>query len=160
MVWGAVLALLPVMPGWACETLQSQVVPLSICIDADLWGPETAVSPQEFLYFDKDQTVGFTLITELGSTTDADYRAAIIKNASAAGEPSVLGERTERIAGQKWNVIEYATKSDGTNLVFQNFYLVNPGVGAIQMAFWSGDADVSKAGVWAGMILATAQFTD
>lgn len=160
IVLGAALALVSVLPAWACDTVQSKVVPISMCVDAAMWTPQAATKPQEFLYFDTEQTVGFTLITELGKTTDADYRAAIIKNASAAGTPAVLAERTEVIGGQKWNVIEYSTESSGSKLVFQNFYIVNPGVGAIQMAFWSGDTDVTKAAVRAGMVLGSVKFTD
>jgi hypothetical protein len=143
---------------FACDTVTSKVVPISFCVDAAIWTPDKATPPQEFVYFDKEQNIGFAVVTELGNANEADYRTAILNNAGG-GAAKLMGERTETIGGQDWHVLEYSTAVNGTTLDYQNFYLVNPGVGGVQMVFFSTEADLTKAAVRAGMILGSVQFT-
>ena len=153
----AVMALVATA-AFACDTVTSKVVPISFCIDSSMWEASKATAPQEFVYFDKDQSVGFAVVTELGNANEADYRTAILKNAGGDAA-KVVGERTESIGGETWHVLEYTSSVGGSPLDYQNFYLVNPGVGGIQMVFFSTDADVTKAAVRAGMILGSVKFT-
>ena len=78
---------------------------------------------------------------------------------AGGGAAKLLGERTETIADQTWHVLEYSSDVGGTTLDYQNFYLVNPGVGGIQMVFFSTEPDLTKAAVRAGMILGSVKFT-
>lgn len=143
---------------FACDTVTSKVVPISFCIDSAIWTPDKATAPQEFVYFDKEKNIGFAVVTELGNANEADYRTAILNNAGG-GAAKLLGERTETIADQSWHVLEYSSDVGGTTLDYQNFYLVNPGVGGIQMVFFSTEPDLTKAAVRAGMILGSVKFT-
>lgn len=154
---GAALAL-TATSALACETVESKVVPMSFCIDTTMWIASEATAPQEFLYFDQPQNLGFIAITELGNANETDFRTAILNNAGG-GAATLYGERIETVAGVDWHVLEYGTVVNGTNLVYQNFYFVNPGVGGVQLVFFSTDPDVTKTAVRAGMILGTVQFT-
>ncbi len=157
LTFGAVLAL-TATSALACETVESNVIPLTFCIDPTMWIPSQPTAPQEFLYFDPPQNLGFIAITELGDANEADFRTAILNNAGG-GAATLYGERMETVAGVDWHVIEYGTVVDGLNLVYQNFYFVNPGVGGVQLVFFSTDPDVTKTAVRAGMVLNTVQFT-
>jgi hypothetical protein len=155
---GAVLAL-TASGAFACDTVASKVVPISFCVESAIWTPDKATPPQEFVYYDKEQNTGFAVVTELGNANEADYRTAILNNAGG-GAAKLMGERTEIIGGENWHVIEYSSSVSGTTLDYQNFYLVNPGVGGIQMVFFSTEADLTKAAVRAGMILGSVKFTN
>ena len=141
---------------FACDTVTSKVVPLSFCIDGGMWVPSKATAPQEFVYFDKDQNLGLAVITELGNANEADFRTGILNNAGG-GAAKLLGERTESVDGHDWHVLEYSVDVGGTTLDYQNFYVVNPGVGGIQMVFFSTPQDLTKTAVRAGMILGSVK---
>jgi hypothetical protein len=155
LVMGGSMALLA-SGAFACDTVTSKVVPMSFCVDADMWVPSKATAPQEFVYFDKDQNLGFAAITEVGNANEADFRTGILNNAGG-GAAKLLGERTETIDGHEWHVLEYSADVGGTTLDYQNFYVVNPGVAGIQMVFFSTPQDLTKTAVRAGMILGTVK---
>ena len=48
----------------------------------------------------------------------------------------------------------------GQELLFQNFYYVQPGFGSTQFVYWSIVSDATSAAYRAGQTLASVQFTN
>lgn len=152
-------ALMMAVPAWACDTINSKVVKISICIDDTDWVLQAPQGVQELLYFNTDETIGFTLITEKETVAVSDFRAAILNNAiGGAGEGAtiddvkVVSERIENIGGRPWNVIEYQIGTQGQELLFQNFYYVQPGFGSTQLVYWSSPVNATSAAYRAGQM--------
>ena len=157
--------LLMAAPAWACDTINSKVVKISVCIDDTEWVLQAPQGVQELLYFNTDETIGFTLITEKETVAVSDFRAAILNNAiGGAGEGAtiddvkVVSERIENIGGKPWNVLEYQIGGPGAELLFQNFYYVQPGFGSTQLVYWSSPVDATSAAYRAGQMLAAVAF--
>jgi hypothetical protein len=158
----AVATGLMVTPAFAeCDTVSSQNLKLSACVDASDWELQTPQGDQEFLYFSGDQTVGFTIITEKETFTASDFRGAVLtnaKNANEGNDVTIVRERVENVADKPWNVIEYQLGAAGEELTFQNFYYSQPGLGSVQVVFWSLPSDATVAAYRAGKLLNTLQY--
>ncbi|MBK8083719.1 MAG: hypothetical protein IPK28_07735 [Devosia sp.] len=165
LLLGAVALAFSVAPVLACDTIKSQKLKLSACIDDAEWLLQAPQGAQEFLYFSGDETIGFTIITEKETVAVSDYRAAILNNAAVGSnvpvdQVLVLKERIENVGGRPWNVIEYQVGEPGQELLFQNFYYVQPGFGSTQFVYWSIASDGRAAAYRAGQMLSTVQFTN
>ena len=165
LAWGLGAALLMAAPAWACDTINSKVVKISVCIDDSEWVLQAPQGVQELLYFNTEQTIGFTLITEKETVAVSDFRSAILNNAiGGAGEGAtiddvkVVSERIENVGGKPWNVLEYQIGKPGEELLFQNFYYVQPGFGSTQLVYWSSPADSTTAAYRAGQMLTDVTF--
>ena len=164
---GVGAALLMAAPAWACDTINSKNVKISTCVDDSEWVLQAPQGAQELLYFNADDTIGFTMITEKETVAVSDYRAAILNNAiggagegGTADDVKVVKERIENIGGKPWNVIEYQVGKPGSELLFQNFYYVQPGFGSTQFVYWSLPGDSNAAAYRAGQMLSLVQFTN
>jgi len=165
LLLGAGALLVGMTPAFACDTIKSQNVKLTSCIDDTDWVLQAPQGAQEFLYFSGDETIGFTIISEKETVAVSDYRAAILNNAAVGSnipvsEVKVLKERIENVGGKPWNVIEYQVGEPGQELLFQNFYYVQPGFGSTQFVYWSIVSDATSAAYRAGQTLASVQFTN
>ncbi|WP_374624616.1 hypothetical protein [Devosia sp.] len=165
LLLGAAALVISAAPAFACDTINSQKIKLSACIDDSDWVLQAPQGAQEFLYFSGDETIGFTIITEKETVAVSDYRSAILNNAAVGSNISVdqvqvLKERIENIGGRPWNVIEYQVGEPGQELLFQNFYYVQPGFGSTQFVYWSIASDGRSAAYRAGQMLSTVQFTN
>ena len=145
----------------ACDTVNSKSVKLSACIDEVDWELQAPQGDQEFLYFAPDGTIGFTIITEKETFTPSDFRGAVLTNAANANggkDVKVLRERIENVGDKPWNVINYEFGEPGQELEFQNFYYSQPGLGSVQVVFWSLPSDATVAAYRAGKVLNTLQY--
>lgn len=153
-------------PAFACETITSERVKLSSCIDSTTWALQDPQGVQEYLYYSTDNAVGFALITEAETVALSAFRNAILGNAvgaAAEGNPenvAIVSERVETIAGRAWNVIEYEVNTGEQQIRFQNFYYVQPGFGSTQFVYWSEPDGATAAAYRAGQMLATVAFVE
>jgi len=158
----AIVAAASVTPAFAaCDTINSKTVRLSACIDENDWVVQPRQGDQEFLYFSADEKVGFTIITEKETFTASDFRRAVLLNGKAANgdkDVAVIAERVENVADKPWNVIEYQFGDAGQELEFQNFYYSQPGLGSVQVVFWSIPGDATVAAYRAGRVLSTLSY--
>ncbi|WP_421759421.1 hypothetical protein [Devosia sp.] len=165
LAWGLGAVLLMAAPAWACDTINSKVVKMSVCVDDTDWVLQAPQGAQELLYYNADQTLAFTLITEKETFPVSDFRSAILANAvSGAGDGAtiddvnILSERIENVGGKPWNVIEYQVGKQGGGYIFQNFYYVQPGFGSTQFIFWSLPDAATAAAYRAGQMLTDVAF--
>ena len=162
----AIAAALAGAPALACETITSERVKLSSCIDEATWAIQDPQGVQEYLYYSTDNAVGFALITEVETVALSAFRNAILGNAVGAAIDAnpenvvIVSERVETIAGRAWNVIEYEVNTPDQPIRFQNFYYVQPGFGSTQFVYWSEPDGATAAAYRAGRMLATVAFVD
>lgn len=158
----AVATVFAVSPAFAaCDTINSKNVKLSACIDESDWVVQPQQGDQEFLYFSPDEKVGFTIITEKEAFTPSDFRGAVLANgktANAGKDVTIIGERVENVLDKPWNVMDYQFGEAGSELEFQNFYYSQPGLGSVQVVFWSLPSDAVIAAYRAGRVLSTLQY--
>lgn len=155
---GAAIVVAMAAPAFACDQIASKQVKISACVD-DTWQAQTAGGDQEYFYLSDDGNIGFTLIGEQGTGSASSFRSAILTNASTDNaDVKVLGERIENVAGKPWNVIEFQ-RNDGTNtFIYDDFYYLAPGFGAVQFIYWTIPDNVSSASFRAGQMMATIEF--
>jgi len=158
----AVATAFAVSPAFAaCDTINSKNIKLSACVSENDWIVQPQQGDQEFLYFSSDDKVGFTIITEKESFTASDFRGAVLtngKNANGGKDPTIIAERVENVGEKPWNVMEYQFGDPGQELEFQNFYYSQPGLGSVQVVFWSLPSDATVAAYRAGLVLGTLAY--
>lgn len=158
---GAALLALSALPAMACETISSAVVKFTACVETGKWNVQPSAGVQEFIYYSGDESVALIVITEKEAFSLADFRNAVLANATAAADKPedvvILAERNETIGGKAWNVLEYSVVTDGTKLQFQNYYLTERSYGSVQIVVYSLPEDATTAAYRAGEFLSTAK---
>lgn len=132
----------------ADDLARSGVVPMAACIEHAVWEAGSASGAQEFVFFSKDQRIGFAIVTEEIIVEPQQFRDAIVQvAATGAGidrnQVRVFDERQPTVAGQIWNSMRYQLTMQGTPLEYLNYRYSRPGFGAVQMVFWSLPTDAT-----------------
>lgn len=144
----------------ACTEISSQTVALTGCVDEE-WEATEGQGAQEFVYLTPDQNFGLMVIAEDAAVAAGQFRDAIISNAITGGASGnadavkVVAERIENIDGKPFNVLTYTLDSDGTPILYQNFYYSQPGLGSIQILTFSLEGDALTAAYKAGVFTST-----
>jgi hypothetical protein len=152
----SILASPMVMPALAAapdcvsaDLVKSTIVPLAVCVDPAVWEKVDAATGQEFVYFTKDQTAGFAIVTEKPSVALPAFHDGILAYAeklsgAAAGSIKSYDDATLIVSGKSWGAMHYNATMQGNQIEFLDYYYSEDGLGAIQLLFWSAPADAGK----------------
>lgn len=124
----------------ACETIDSQVLPVSICLDEAVWSLGNTEGEKEHSFRRKDHEHYLLVITEKDYFPQKTLRDAILVNAqNAAGlkKIEVRNELTANVGGRIFDRIVYRASIDGLDVTYDNYYLGLEGAGSVQFVFFS-----------------------
>jgi hypothetical protein len=144
-------------PGGRVDALH---VPLTLCVDPAVWGPIITMEPGKTSFGAGAETIYFDSFGQRDAIPAEQLSALILRYskqfATNNEDLSEVAERTARIGGRDWHVLQFA--SETADLVV--YYYSAEGFGSAELFFMSFKPDVARRDALAGPILATVRFTD
>lgn len=130
----------PARSGGDCQSIESSVLPVSLCLDEQNWVLGNVEGNAEHNFRRKDGELYLMMITEKDYFPQKTLRDAILINAqNAAGlkKVNVLEEKTVEIGGHSFDRIVYRTTVDNLDVTYDNYYSGIEGKGSVQFVFFS-----------------------
>jgi hypothetical protein len=147
------------------DLVKSAKLKIAACVDAADWQTGQGTGDQEFVYFSKDQTAGFAIVTETPTVTLDQYHDAILafatkQSGAPDGSVTAYDEAKQDINGKTWQSMHYDVTVQGTKLEFLNYYYSEDGLGSTQFIFWSLPKDAATVkDTLASKVMSTATVT-
>lgn len=123
-----------------CTTIESEIVPVALCLDPEEWTRTELSGDNEYELKRKSAEHYMLMITEKAELEPAVLKRAILSNAQeAAGLAKVdtIDESSMLVDGQTFDKIVYRTDVDGLDITYTNFYTMFPGSGSMQIVFFA-----------------------
>lgn len=127
-----------------CEIVSSEKLPISICLNPDIWTFASLSGDHEASVKLKDQELYLLIITEKQFIEINAFKGAIITNAqnvSGLTKVKTLADESKTIDLYNFGRIVYTTKVDGLPVTFDNYYSNIKGKGSFQFVFFAGADD-------------------
>lgn len=123
-----------------CETLRSEVLPVSVCLSDQVWALGNTEGEKEMSFRRKDNEHYMLVITEKDFFPQEKLREAILINAqNAAGlkKVQVIEDTKASLDGEEFDRIVYRATIDGLDITYDNYYRGLDGKGSVQFVFFS-----------------------
>lgn len=123
-----------------CETLRSEVLPVSVCLSDQVWALGNTEGEKEMSFRRKDNEHYMLVITEKDFFPQEKLREAILINAqNAAGlkKAQVIEDAKAQLDGNEFDRIVYRATIDGLDITYDNYYRGLEGQGSVQFVFFS-----------------------
>ncbi len=132
-----------------CVRIKSKTLPVSICLNEDIWKLDRAVGDAEFIFSTKDGNLYLMMVTETIEIPLKALERAIITNAQrAAGLKLIEVAVKERLdaVGLKWGRMVYTASIEGLIITYENRFTTIKGKGSVQFVFFSTPDKYKAAG--------------
>lgn len=124
-----------------CTTIESKVLPVSVCLDPDQWTLANLNGAEEHGFRHKTEDVYILVITEKDVIGQSTLKKAILTNAqTAAGLNKVetLIDTSASVDGYPFGKMVYRTKIDDLDITYENHYTSFEGKGSLQIVAFAG----------------------
>ena len=127
-----------------CEVVNSEKLPISICLNPEIWTFATLSGDHEVAVKVKDRELYLLMITEKQFIETGAFKKAIIANAqnvSGLTKVQTLAEESVVLDLYNFGRLVYTTKVDGLPVTFDNYYSNIKDKGSFQFVFFAGRDD-------------------
>ena len=130
-----------------CVRLKSKILPVSICLDEEIWHLGNEGGPSEFNFSTKDNAMYLLMITEKAEIPLSAFEKAIIVNAQKAAGLTpidvIIKERIDAL-GLEWGRMVYDVNIDDLKIKYENFFTTIKGKGSVQFVFYTTPANYDE----------------
>ena len=124
-----------------CKEVKSEKLPLSLCLDANVWTLTNLGGEAELQFKLKAQELYLLVITEKTFIEMPALKQAVITNAQNASgftKVKVLADTPAIIDKHSFGKLTYTTTVDGVNITYDNYYSNVGNTGSFQFVFFAG----------------------
>jgi len=125
----------------SCKDVSSKVLPVSVCLNEDVWGFASLGGNAEIKLKVNVQELYLLVITEKTVIALPDLKKAAIANAQSASGPTeveTIEDGSAVIDGHTFGRLVYTTTVNGIDITYANYYTSFPAKGSLQLVFFAG----------------------
>jgi hypothetical protein len=130
----------PVAKAGPCTSVESEILPVSLCLHDGKWGFANLGGDAEIKLKVNDEELYLLVITEKTVIKLPDLKKAALGNAQSASgltKVQVIEDGSAIIDGHGFGKLVYATKVDGIDITYANYYTSFPDEGSLQFVFFA-----------------------